>query len=268
MKSREVRQSFIDFFAAQDHEVVLRSSVVPWDDPTLLFTNAGMNQFKDVFLGTGSRTYKRATDVQTVIRAGGKHNDLEDVGKDTYHQTLFEMLGNWSFGDYYKREAIHWAWELLTDVWQMPKEKLWATVFREDDEAETIWLECTDIGRNQVLRFGEKDNFWEMGNTGPCGPCSEIHYDYGPDQCAMKDDPDHVCGVNADCGRYMEIWNLVFIQYNRDDKGALTTLPAKHVDTGMGFERVVAIQQGVPSNYDTDLFTPLIARISDMTGQP
>ncbi|SVC41061.1 uncharacterized protein METZ01_LOCUS293915, partial [marine metagenome] len=268
VKSREVRQSFIDFFAAQDHEVVLRSSIVPSDDPTLLFTNAGMNQFKDVFLGTGSRTYKRATSVQTVIRAGGKHNDLEDVGKDTYHQTLFEMLGNWSFGDYYKREAIHWAWELLTDVWQMPKEKLWATVFREDDETETLWLECTDISRNQVLRFGEKDNFWEMGDTGPCGPCSEIHYDYGPDQCAMRDDPDHVCGVNADCGRYMEIWNLVFIQYNRDAKGALTTLPAKHVDTGMGFERVVAIQQGALSNYDTDLFTPLIARISDITGQP
>jgi len=267
VQSSEVRQSFLDFFSVRDHEVVLRSSVVPWDDPTLLFTNAGMNQFKDVFLGTGSRPYKRATDVQTVIRAGGKHNDLEDVGKDTYHQTLFEMLGNWSFGDYYKRDAIHWAWQLLTDVWQMPKEKLWATVFREDDEAETLWLECTDISRNQVLRFGEKENFWEMGITGPCGPCSEIHYDYGPDQCAMVGDPDHVCGVNADCGRYMEIWNLVFIQYNRDEKGVLTTLPAKHVDTGMGFERVVAIQQGVSSNYDTDLFTPLISRIGDITGQ-
>ncbi|MBT5876803.1 MAG: alanine--tRNA ligase [Candidatus Latescibacteria bacterium] len=268
MRSHEVRQSFIQFFADRDHEIVPRSSVVPWDDPSLLFTNAGMNQFKDVFLGAGFRPYKRATDAQTVIRAGGKHNDLEDVGKDTYHQTLFEMLGNWSFGDYYKRETITWAWELLTDVWQIPSERLWATVYRDDDEAEELWLECTDIDPAQVLRFDEKDNFWEMGETGPCGPCSEIHYDYGADRCALQNDPDHRCGVNADCGRFMEIWNLVFIQYNRDRAGNLSPLPEKHVDTGMGFERVVAIKQGVASNYDTDLFLPLIAHICDVTGQP
>lgn len=227
-----------------------------------------MNQFKDVFLGAGSRPYKRATDAQIVIRAGGKHNDLEDVGKDTYHQTLFEMLGNWSFGDYYKRETITWAWELLTDVWQIPRERLWATVFRHDDEAEELWLQCTDIDRAQVLRFDEKDNFWEPGETGPCGPCSEIHYDYGADRCTLQGDPDHRCGVNADCGRFMEIWNLVFIQYNRDNAGNLSPLPEKHVDTGMGFERVVAIKQGVASNYDTDLFQPLIAHICEVTGQP
>ncbi|MBI4552287.1 MAG: alanine--tRNA ligase [Candidatus Latescibacteria bacterium] len=268
MTSQDIRQSFLDFFAARGHTIVPSSSVIPWDDPTLLFSNAGMNQFKDVFLGTGTRSYRRAVDSQKCIRAGGKHNDLEDVGRDTYHNTFFEMLGNWSFGDYYKREAIAWAWELLTEEWKLPKEVLWATVFLEDDEAAGLWGECTDIDRGHILRFGEKDNFWEMGETGPCGPCSEISIDLGPDRCGQRGVPGHQCGVNAGCGRYMEIWNLVFIQYNRDETGALHPLPAKHVDTGMGFERMVALLQGVESNYDTDLFVSLLDRIAELTGQP
>jgi alanyl-tRNA synthetase len=247
--------------------VVPSSSLIPWDDPTLLFTNAGMNQFKDVFLGTGTRPYTRAVNAQKCMRAGGKHNDLEDVGKSPRHQTFFEMLGNWSFGDYYKREAITWAWELLTGVWNLPGERLWASVFRDDDEAETLWRECTGIGRDRILRFDEKDNFWEMGDTGPCGPCSEIHIDLGPERCGMQGTP-HRCGVNGDCGRYWEFWNLVFIQYNRDAAGALSLLPAKHVDTGMGFERMVCILQNARSNYDTDVFRPLLTRIGDLSGQP
>jgi len=267
LTGQEIRQSFINFFAARNHTVVPSSSVIPWDDPTLLFANAGMNQFKDVFLATGTRDYTRAVDSQKCIRAGGKHNDLEDVGTSPTHHTFFEMLGNWSFGDYYKEEAILWAWELLTEEWKLPKEKLWATVFREDDEAETLWAKLTDVEPSRILRCDEKDNFWEMGETGPCGPCSEIHFDMGPERCGMQGDPDHYCGVNGDCGRYMEIWNLVFIQYNRDKAGALTPLPAQHVDTGMGFERTVSILQQVLTNYDTDIFRPLIDRISDMTGQ-
>lgn len=267
MTGQEIRQSFIDFFTARNHTVVPSSSVIPWDDPTLLFANAGMNQFKDVFLNTGTRNYSRAVDTQKCIRAGGKHNDLEDVGTSPTHHTFFEMLGNWSFGDYYKEEAILWAWELLTEEWKLPKEKLWASVFRDDDEAETLWAKLTDIDPSRILRFDEKDNFWEMGETGPCGPSSEIHFDMGPERCSMQDDPDHYCGVNGDCGRYMEIWNLVFIQYNRDESGALSPLPARHVDTGMGFERTVSILQHVLTNYDTDIFRPLINRIADMTGQ-
>lgn len=267
MTGQEIRRSFIDFFASRNHTEVPSSSVIPWDDPTLLFANAGMNQFKDVFLGTGKRDYVRAVDAQKCIRAGGKHNDLEDVGRSPTHQTFFEMLGNWSFGDYYKEEAILWAWELLTEEWKLPKDRLWASVFRDDDEAEALWGKLTDIAPDRVLRFDEKDNFWEMGETGPCGPCSEIHFDMGPDRCSMQDDPDHYCGVNGDCGRYMEFWNLVFIQYNRDESGALSPLPARHVDTGMGFERTVSMLQQVRTNYDTDVFRPLIDRIADMTGQ-
>ena len=262
MKSSEIRASFLKFFEERGHFVVQSSPVVPYDDPTLLFTNAGMNQFKDVFLATGKRSYARAVDTQKCIRVSGKHNDLEEVGRDTYHHTFFEMLGNWSFGDYYKKEAIAWGWELLTKVWGLPKERLWATVYKDDDEAEQLWKTVTDIDHTHILRFGEKDNFWEMGESGPCGPCSEIHIDRTPDGSATA------AMVNADVAEVMEIWNLVFIQYNRDGNGTLTPLPAKHVDTGMGFERMCAVLQRKDSNYDTDVFTPLISRISELTGQP
>jgi alanyl-tRNA synthetase len=220
-----------------------------------------MNQFKDVFLGQGKRTYSRAADSQKCIRVSGKHNDLEEVGRDTYHHTFFEMLGNWSFGDYYKKEAIQWAWELLTDVWKLPKNRLWATVYKDDSEAEEFWKSVTDIDHNHILRFGEKDNFWEMGETGPCGPCSEIHIDRTPDGSATAS------MVNAGVPEVMEIWNLVFIQYNRDANGTLTLLPAKHVDTGMGFERMCAVLQNKFSNYDTDVFMPLIRDTCEITGK-
>jgi alanyl-tRNA synthetase len=267
--ANEVRRQFIDFFVEKHgHTFVPSSSVVPPDDPTLMFTNAGMNQFKDVFLGTGTRSYKRAANSQKCIRVSGKHNDLEEVGRDTYHHTFFEMLGNWSFGDYYKREAIRWAWELLTDVWKLDKTRLHATVFggdpesgvEGDEEAFQLWQSETDIDPTHIHRFGKKDNFWMMGETGPCGPCSEIHYDRTPAKEAGK-------LVNAGDARVMEIWNLVFIQYNQDQAGKLTLLPAKHVDTGMGFERIVAVLQGKGSNYDTDVFGPIIRAIGDITGK-
>jgi len=268
MTASEIRQSFLDFFAKYDHKIVPSAPVVPQDDPTLLFTNAGMNQFKDVFLETGTRPYRRAVDSQKCIRVSGKHNDLEEVGYDTYHHTFFEMMGNWSFGDYYKEEAILWAWELVTEVWGLPKDRLWATVFREDDEAEVLWKKVTDIKPSHVLRFDEKDNFWEMGEMGPCGPCSEVHIDLGEGYCDKQDVPGHVCEVNAGCARIIELWNLVFIQYNRDESGKLTPLPAKHVDTGLGLERAVAVIQGKKSDYQTDLFLPIMERISEITGTP
>jgi alanyl-tRNA synthetase len=260
MTSREIRQSFLEFFKDKNHEIVRSAPVIPAEDPTLIFTNAGMNQFKDVFLGTGSRPYKRAADTQKCIRASGKHNDLEDVGHDTYHHTFFEMLGNWSFGDYYKEEAISWAWELLTQVWKLPKDRLYATVYKNDDEAFNIWKNFTDIDPTHIQRHGDKDNFWEMGETGPCGPCTEIHID-------LTDDKSGGPLVNAGDARVMEIWNLVFIQYNRNAQGVLEELPAKHVDTGMGFERVTAVIQGKTSNYDTDIFQPLIQHIAKLTGR-
>jgi len=273
LTSAEIRQQFLDFFVEQGHTIVPSASLVPADDPTLLFTNAGMNQFKDMFLGVGTRPYKRAVDTQKCMRVAGKHNDLEDVGRDTRHHTLFEMLGNWSFGNYYKKEAIAWAWQLLTDVWGLEKDRLWATCFKDDkgnletdEEAAAYWRRQPGMDPSRVLYFGRKDNFWEMGETGPCGPCSEIHYDRGPEACEMKGVPGHVCGVNVDCGRFFEIWNLVFIQYNRVSATQLDPLPAKHVDTGMGFERVVAILQGVDSNYKTDLFTPIMQRVQEMLG--
>ena len=244
------------------------SRVVPHDDPTLLFTNAGMNQFKDVFLGTGTRPYKRAVDTQKCIRAGGKHNDLDDVGKDTYHHTFFEMLGNWSFGDYFKKEAIRWAWELLTEVWGLDKSRLHATVFEGDPErrpgaATTRRRRCGARRRTSTRRTStkgnKKDNFWEMGETGPCGPCTEIHIDRTPDKSGGK-------LVNKGTPDVIEIWNLVFIQFNRGADQKLTPLPAKHVDTGMGFERVTAVLQGKTSNYDTDVFTPIFAAIQEVTG--
>jgi alanyl-tRNA synthetase len=273
LTSAEIRQQFLDFFAEHGHAIVPSASLVPADDPTLLFTNAGMNQFKDVFLGVGTRPYKRAADTQKCMRVAGKHNDLEDVGRDTRHHTMFEMLGNWSFGDYYKKEAIAWAWDLLTQVWELPKDRLWATCFKDDkgdletdEEAAGYWRAQHGIDPSHVLYFGRKDNFWEMGDTGPCGPCSEIHYDRGPGACEKHGVPGHVCGVNGDCGRYFEIWNLVFIQYNRVSAKQLDPLPARHVDTGMGFERMVSILQGEDSNYKTDLFMPLMRRTQEMLG--
>ncbi|MDH4070369.1 MAG: alanine--tRNA ligase, partial [Ignavibacteria bacterium] len=260
MTSQEIRNSFLTFFRDRDHRVVPSAPVIPHGDPTLLFTNAGMNQFKDVFLGTGSREYRRAVDSQKCIRVSGKHNDLEEVGRDTYHHTFFEMLGNWSFGDYYKREAIIWAWELLTEVWGLDRTRLYATVYEDDDEAEQLWKDVTDIAPDNVLRFGKKDNFWEMGETGPCGPCSEIHIDRTPDRSGRR-------LVNQGDPSVMEIWNLVFIQNNRTASGDLELLPERHVDTGMGFERICAVLQNKDSNYDTDLFSPLIGDIEQITGK-
>jgi alanyl-tRNA synthetase len=267
MKSDEIRSQFIEYFKALGHRCVPSAPLVPADDPTLLFTNAGMNQFKDVFLGSGTRDYTRAVNSQKCMRVSGKHNDLEDVGVDTYHHTFFEMLGNWSFGDYYKREAIDWAWRLFTRDWKIAPDRIRATVYEKDDEAARLWEEVTGIGKGHVLRFGEKDNFWEMAETGPCGPCSEIHIDMGERHCRRKGEPGHRCAVNGDCGRFIEIWNLVFIQYDRDEKGVLHDLPQKHVDTGMGFERLVAVLQGVDSNYATDLFTPIIAAVEEASGK-
>ncbi len=260
MTASEIRKSFLDFFRGKQHAIVPSSPVVLPSDPTLLFANAGMNQFKEIFLGARQSESPRVADTQKCIRVSGKHNDLEEVGLDTYHHTFFEMLGNWSFGDYYKREAIAWAWELLTEVWKLPRERLWITIYRDDDEAERIWKATPGVLPSHVLRFGEKDNFWEMGETGPCGPCSEIHIDRTANGCT----PDM---VNAGSPEVMELWNLVFIQYNRRADGTLEELPAKHVDTGMGFERLVSVLQGKPSNYDTDLFMPMLDRLAQMTGE-
>jgi alanyl-tRNA synthetase len=267
MTGSEVRQSFLDFFKSRGHDIVPSASLVPAGDPTLLFTNAGMVQFKQIFLGAEKRANPRAANSQKCLRISGKHNDLEEVGRDTYHHTFFEMLGNWSFGDYYKKEAIGWAWELLTEVWKLPKTELWATVYRTDDEAEECWRTVTDIAPEQILRFDEKDNFWEMGETGPCGPCSEIHIDRGADRCDRRHEAGHVCAVNAGCARFIELWNLVFIQYNRDERGKLDELPAKHVDTGMGLERVTAVLQGVPGNYDADLLRDIIRFTETLSGK-
>ncbi len=270
-----VREQFQRFFEERGHRIVPSAGVFPRDDATLLFTNAGMNQFKDVFLGTGTREYSRAADTQKCIRASGKHNDLEDVGVDTYHHTFFEMLGNWSFGDYFKRDAIVWAWELLTEVWKLPKERLWVTVFGgdgadglgADDEAERIWREETDIAPERILRAGREDNFWEMGETGPCGPCSEIHLDRGGPDSNPADGANPEIGVNAGNERFIELWNLVFMQFNRLDDGSLRALPAQCVDTGMGFERVLSVLQGKLSNYDTDLFVPIFDAIAKVSGK-
>ncbi|HEX6882543.1 MAG TPA: alanine--tRNA ligase [Planctomycetota bacterium] len=270
-----IRRDFLDFFVQRGHREVPSAPVFPQDDPTLLFTNAGMNQFKDVFLGTGRRDYARAVDTQKCIRVSGKHNDLEEVGHDTYHHTFFEMLGNWSFGDYFKEEAIQWSWELLTKVWKLPKERLWATVFGgdekdglpRDEESARIWREKTDIDPSHVLFFGRKANFWEMGDTGPCGPCTEIHIDRGGPDSDPRDGADERIGVNAGNERFLELWNNVFIEFNRKDDGSLTKLPAQHVDTGMGFERIVGVLQGKRSNYDSDVFTPIFARIGKLAGK-
>ncbi len=266
----QIREEFQAFFESKVHTRVQSAPLLPQDDPTLLFTNAGMNQFKDVFLGTGRRPYSRAVDTQKCLRVSGTHNDLEEVGFSPNHHTFFEMLGNWSFGDYFKKEAIAWAWELLTDVWQLPKDRMWATVFGGDEEdgleadveAENLWTRVTDLPANRVLRLGKKDNFWEMGSTGPCGPCSEIHFYLGDDPAQQGAVPD------LDAEDYVEIWNLVFIQYNRDADGILQPLPDQHVDTGMGFERICSILQGVQTTYDTDVFLPIIGAISEITRKP
>jgi len=264
--SKEIRQDFIDFFKSKEHLFVRSAPVVPQDDPTLLFTNAGMNQFKAIFLGENKEGWKRAANSQKCMRVSGKHNDLDEVGRDHHHHTFFEMLGNWSFGDYYKKEAIQWAWELLTEVWQLPKERLFVTIYKDDDEAGQLWSSVTDIEPRRILRFDEKDNFWEMGDTGPCGPCSEIHYDMGDLATQEETFADPVNGVNGENDRYREIWNLVFMQNNRAANGSLSELPAKNVDTGMGFERIVTVLQDVQSNYDTDLFAPIISELSTMSG--
>ena len=269
----EIRKSFIDFFKSKDHTFVTSSSLVPGGDATLLFTNAGMVQFKEVFLGTDKRPYTRAVNSQKCMRVAGKHNDLDDVGRDDSHHTFFEMLGNWSFGDYYKREAITWAWELLTEVWGLDKSKLWATCFKDekgeiptDEEAASIWVNQPGFLEDHVLFFGRKENFWEMADTGPCGPCSEIHIDRGDAFCEKKGIEGHVCRVSGDCNRYLELWNNVFIQYNRINETKLEPLPATHVDTGMGFERIVSVLQDVDSNYKIDLLASLIHKVQDITG--
>jgi alanyl-tRNA synthetase len=270
----EIRQSFIDFFTERGHTVVASSSLVPGNDQTLLFTNAGMVQFKDVFLGTETRPYTRAVDSQKCMRVAGKHNDLDDVGRDGSHHTFFEMLGNWSFGDYYKKEAIAWAWELLTHEWGLDKNQLWTTCFKDekgdiptDEEARKYWLEQPGINPDHILYFGRKENFWEMAETGPCGPDSEIHIDLGDAFCDRKGVSGHVCRVNGDCKRFLELWNLVFIQYNRLSPTQLEPLQSKHVDTGMGLDRVVSIIQEVYSNYETDLLLPLMDTVQKLTKQ-
>ena len=265
MKSKDVRETFINFFKKKGHTFVTASPISPDNDPTLLFTNAGMNQFKDVFLGEGTRAYTRAVNSQVCVRVSGKHNDLEDVGRDTTHLTSFEMLGNWSFGDYYKKEAIIWAWELLTERLKINKETLFITVFKDDQEAYELWQSETDVDPTHIVKCGAKDNFWEMGETGPCGPCSEIHVDLHPD--LQKTTPNSsLTEVDLDSDRFTELWNLVFIQYDRQKDGDLKPLPKKHVDTGAGLERIVAYLQGTNSNYQTDLFQPIIQKIIQLTG--
>jgi alanyl-tRNA synthetase len=258
----EIRQRFLDFFHARNHRIVRSGSLVPANDPTLLFTNAGMNQFKEVFQGLEKRDYTRATTSQKCVRAGGKHNDLENVGYTRRHHTFFEMLGNFSFGDYFKAEAIEFAWDLITKDYGLPKDRLYVTVFREDDEAERLWQEVAGVPKSRIFRLDEKDNFWQMGDTGPCGPCSEIHYDLGPE--GAEPGREHEEFPLDGGGRFVEIWNLVFMQYNRDSSGVLTPLPRPSIDTGMGLERIAAVLQGKISNYETDLIRPIIDRAGEL----
>jgi alanyl-tRNA synthetase len=261
MTGNEIRSAFLRFFERHDHRQVRSSALVPKDDPTLLFTNAGMVQFKDVLLGREKRDYLRATTSQKCVRAGGKHNDLENVGRTARHHTFFEMLGNFSFGDYFKEGAIDFAWTFLTKEMGLPINKLWITVYQDDDEAFALWQK--HVSPERIVRLGEKDNFWSMGDTGPCGPCSEIHIDQGP---ALGTGPEDVLGGEGD--RFLEIWNLVFMQYDRDAHGNMTPLPQQNIDTGMGLERIAAIMQGVQSNYDTDLLRPIIATVEERIGKP
>nr|MDE6463069.1 alanine--tRNA ligase [Muribaculaceae bacterium] len=269
LTAKEIRQSFKDFFASKDHHIVPSAPMVIKDDPTLMFTNAGMNQFKDIILGQKAPSFKRVADSQKCLRVSGKHNDLEEVGHDTYHHTMFEMLGNWSFGDYFKAEAIDMAWEYLVDVLGLDPARLYATVFEgapdeglaRDDEAAAIWAK--HLPADHILNGNKHDNFWEMGDTGPCGPCSEIHIDLRSD--AERAETDGASLVNKDHPQVIEIWNLVFMQFNRKADGSLEPLPAKVIDTGMGFERLCMALQGKTSNYDTDVFTPLISKIAELS---
>jgi alanyl-tRNA synthetase len=265
MTGSQIRQTFLDYFESRGHRVVRSSSLVPANDPTLLFTNAGMNQFKDVFLGQERRDYTRAASSQKCVRAGGKHNDLENVGYTRRHHTFFEMLGNFSFGDYFKSDAIAFAWELITKEYGLPKEKLYVTVFREDDEAEQLWQKITGISKSRIFRLDEKDNFWQMGDTGPCGPCSEIHFDLGPE--GAEPGREHEQFPLDGGGRFVEFWNLVFMQFDRDSSGTMTPLPKPSIDTGMGLERITAILQGKLTNYDTDLIRPIIEKAGDLLGK-
>ncbi len=264
MTGNDVRQRFLDFFQARNHRVVRSGSLLPANDPTLLFTNAGMNQFKDVFLGQETRDYTRAATSQKCVRAGGKHNDLENVGYTRRHHTFFEMLGNFSFGDYFKAEAIEFAWDLITKDYGLPKDKLYVTVFREDDEAERLWQQITGISKDRIFRLDEKDNFWQMGDTGPCGPCSEIHYDLGPEGAEPGREAEQFPLDGG--GRFVEIWNLVFMQYNRDASGLMTPLPKPSIDTGMGLERIAAVMQGKLTNYETDLILPVVHKAGELCG--
>jgi alanyl-tRNA synthetase len=264
LKANELRKLFLDYFGKREHKVVPSSSLVPKNDPTLLFTNAGMVQFKGVFLGEDVRDYKRAVTSQKCVRAGGKHNDLENVGHTARHHTFFEMLGNFSFGDYFKKDAIAFAWEFLTEVVKLPKEKLWVTIYKDDDEAFELWQQVAGVKPDRIVRLGEKDNFWSMGDTGPCGPCSEIIIDQGAEISCGKPG----CAVGCDCDRYLEIWNLVFMQYNRDTTGKLTPLPKPSIDTGMGLERLSSVVQKVRTNFETDLFQPIIKEIAAIAGVP
>jgi alanyl-tRNA synthetase len=265
ISGNDIRKRFLDYFAGRGHRVVKSSSLVPASDPTLLFSNAGMNQFKDVFLGLEKRPYTRAASSQKCVRAGGKHNDLENVGRTRRHHTFFEMLGNFSFGDYFKKEAIAYAWELVTAPWPvgygLPHNRLYVTIFRQDDQAGELWQSEAGVPAGRIFRLDEKDNFWAMGETGPCGPCSEIHYDMGPE---ASDEGHADCPFPCECGRYVEIWNLVFMQFDRDASGKLTPLPRPSIDTGLGLERVAAVMQGVLSNFDTDLLKPLVDRAGEM----
>ncbi|MCI8336820.1 MAG: alanine--tRNA ligase [Peptococcaceae bacterium] len=264
MTTSEIRKKFLDYYAKNGHTIVPSSSLVPFNDPTLLFTNAGMVQFKDVFLGMDKRPYSRATTSQKCVRAGGKHNDLDTVGRTARHHTFFEMLGNFSFGDYFKEQAITFAWKFLTEEIKLPKDKLYITVFHEDDEAREIWKRVAGIGDDRIFGLGEKDNFWSMGDTGPCGPCSEIMVDRGEEHACDAEE----CAIGkCDCDRWLEIWNLVFMQYNRDADGNITPLPRPSIDTGMGLERIASVLQNVPSNFDTDGFIPLIQHVEKITGK-
>jgi alanyl-tRNA synthetase len=264
MTGNKIREKFLKFFEKNTHLIIEDSSLVPQDDPTLLFTNAGMVQFKRVFMGEEKRDYKRAATCQRCVRAGGKHNDLENVGYTARHHTFFEMLGNFSFGDYFKEEAIQMAWEFLTVDLELPKEKLWVSVFEDDDEAFSLWEKIEGLPKGRIVRLGEADNFWAMGDTGPCGPCSEIHIDQGPEAgCGSPD-----CKMGCDCDRYLELWNLVFMQFYRDETGKMTPLPKPSIDTGMGLERIAAVAQGKLTNYDSDLFTPIINTIAALCNKP
>lgn len=263
MKAQQIREEFLDFFADKGHKIIRSSPLLPQDDPTILFANAGMNQFKNVFLGLEKRSYKRAASVQKCMRVSGKHNDLEQVGITNKHHTFFEMLGNFSFGDYFKKEAIDFAWELITEVYKMPKDRLYATVYIDDDEAYELWNKRIGMSPDRIFRFGKKDNYWAMGETGPCGPCSELHFDLGE---KMEEGTPHDL-IERGSDRFLELWNLVFMQFDQDDSGQLNPLPSPSIDTGMGLERVATVLQGKTNNYDTDLFLPLIETISDFAGR-